>query len=405
MRLIAVSIRRYGLPAVVAAILAGLVIPANILDDSFPIKAPIPYATLISLCVWWFFGRPLHAVGIGDRLAETMAFLMPAVWLLVALASETVAPGLLYPFLFLLLHRRWLPARKLFVLAVLISCAAILLVGWYRFTTGDGGSAAEHALGYWGIKYTQSTRNADAFIPLLSLMLIVSIFAAGRLRLGASIILSTLFLMGFAALCLTYSRGGWVAFAAFLALVSLRWKRAGKYLFIFAVVGMLLVLFINLGSVTTETLPLVSRVSSLFTDSVESSNVERIRLVMYALHVISLNPVLGVGPGNFGCCFGADYLDVIGLNHPENLFLHFAAEYGVISLIGLAALVFRSIKQGMTQLAPTPWLAASMLTAGSVWYLFNSELFSIVTWCLLGIGSAVAASATREEAANGYVPG
>lgn len=387
------------------AALGGL-IPLYLLDESVWLKqvAPPLIASAIVATILTSVWSPTKGT-VGWRLA----FITFAAGYTLALAYSAVVHGVsvnaLYPLLFLAICWVRVDDALVFARTFTGSLGFIVLLGWYRFVTGDGGLVEEHALGYWGIKYTTSTRNGDALAPLLSLYVAVAVLThADRpsLALWLKGSLWVLVAMSASALALTFSRSAWVAAVVFLLLRSS--GHLARLLMLAIGTGVLLVvcyfgLLIAAPEVATnavDILALLERVRSIYDPSVDSSNVERLRLAGYALELGLTNPIVGVGAGRFDCCFAeTGYLDLAGGLHPENLFLHLLTEYGVLSSAGLLMLLMASMNIGLRSAVTAQRTAGALLGSMIVWLQLNSELPSLLVWCVLAVSVGVASDRPR----------
>jgi len=168
----------------------------------------------------------------------------------------------------------------------------------------------------------------NGFLPI---MLVCAIcFQNFRIRLlcmGASI-------LGFLALIMTFARGGWIAFALSLFVITLLFlRKKGREQF-----PNVWIRLIAIGGISVLlTVPFIPNIIIRFTEHDYGSAHSRIPLAITALKVIEKNPLLGVGIGNYKYSV-ADYdndpvRDATGQpNHVHNMYLHTAAEIGLPAL-------------------------------------------------------------------------
>ncbi|MFB3854694.1 MAG: O-antigen ligase family protein [Vicinamibacterales bacterium] len=157
-------------------------------------------------------------------------------------------------------------------------------------------------------------------------MATTAIGRSGTFR-AASAVLATLFC---AAALVLYSRLAWVTIAlvaAWLAAVAfLRWRKAALMLLVAALCGLFLV-----AAVSSR---LVSRYAASLFEVWDSPQLSmRMHGWSAALSMLSDNPFLGVGPGNYSEAY-PKYSTHRDPTHAYNMVLHVGAELG---LVGLAA--------------------------------------------------------------------
>lgn len=377
-----------------ASRLLGLLLPAYLLDESIAFKSiatPLLLAALAGLLLTSRYGS-------ADRppVARLGLFVFAAAYLSsVAVSALEHSPPInaAYPIVFAVLAIRRPAAIREFVVGFFAGTMLLVLLGWYRFVTGEGGTPSEHALGYWGIKYTLATRNSDALAPLLGMVGAVFVLsrrtaAGARQRRFIGILALVLCVP---ALALTYSRSAWLAAAAFLVLAhhgDLR--RLVKAALIVAVMGLGLLVAVNafapeLVQSIADLAALAERLRSIYDPSVDSSNDERRRLLTYAVELGWSHPLAGAGIGQFNCCYGEfGYPDLKAALHPENLFFHLWAENGIACALGLVI----AVASAALDRRPAPEasrLARAVLVTMVIWLQFNSELPSLLVWIVLGL--------------------
>lgn len=185
-------------------------------------------------------------------------------------------------------------------------------------------------------------------------------------------------------LCLTWSRGSWLAAIAgslFLlvfaprARVDLQWRRLGRNLALG--VGLMVVLVV-LGAVTgREEVWLPWRRMQQVFSAVDWSNLTRIYSMQAAWRAFLLSPVVGIGWGQFGFHFAA-VVDPLGMQAMfswpvvNNLPLAILCETGVVgagAFVWLVGRLARSIVRAMRRSAESQRRALLLLSAGTyaVW--------------------------------------
>jgi O-antigen ligase len=266
-----------------------------------------------------------------------------------------------------------------------IVVAAFTAYGLYRVFTG--------ASYYIDVFEGVATRTTASFYltALLPLVYARVVGASGVER----IIRGGLFALLAVGQVFTYTRGGWIASTCGLLFVSGRRVRA--YL-LFVLVLMLLIVtvpqevrdrFMSIFIVTDY------GVDSQFT----SSTVMRAYLLKTGLNVVRNNWLLGVGLGNY---FQHYYAYAVPgspaeAHSPHNFYVYLWAEGGIASVLsflwfygGRVRLIWRArrLVSGSDHLALLGFVGS--LVAIAVEALAEDDLNLILTWTLLGIGTALA---------------
>lgn len=370
------------------AILSGALISIYFLDDSVFLKAQL-FSLLIGVLLVWLFASGFAF----DTGAEAWRL---AVWCFAAsysislaaavITSDAVTINAIYPLLFICFCFRRPTSIRPFFFGLFIGLVALLLFGWYRFITVDGGVFSEHALGYWGIKYTEATRNSDALTPTI----VTAIAIAGlqqKQTFTTRVLLGAVLVVSLPAVLLTSSRSAWLAVIAFIFFYGGMKRRMLLHMAAVAVLGGgALMLLQNVAVDSNGNAALFERAMSIINPNIDSSNLSRSRLLMYAMELGLYNPIVGAGPGHFGayvCKLG--YPELIGAMHPENLFMHLFSEYGIVSSISLMAVLGIACRDGLRATTPEQFTAGSAMGALILWLQMNSELPSLFIWVLLGV--------------------
>lgn len=379
------------------AVLAGLLLPIYLLDESIELKTMLSPAIGGACLVWLLSSRFVRGMGSS---AWRLLLLFFVVSYMISLAASAIAVGFtlnaVYPLLFVGFCLRRPTVVRSFAFGLFVGLLGVALLGWYRFVTGEGGLISEHALGYWGVKYTEATRNSDALVPLLVSATALALIQ--RRPTGALRVLSLMALViGLPALALTFARSAWLAIIAFLLLCgSSNWRMLLRVALLAVFVG--LALFIVVSSVAPgfvadalDLVALLERLQSIYDPSIESSNSERVRLLTYAAEVGLGHPLIGAGAGQFGCCVEElGFRDLLGMRHPENLFMHLFSEFGVVPSLSALAIVTIACVRGLRAASAERRLAGAALAGLILWLQMNSELPSLFIWVLLGVIASVA---------------
>lgn len=188
---------------------------------------------------------------------------------------------------------------------------------------------------------------------------------------------------------LTFSRGGYwglgigviFAFFIFRNLIPPSFK---KKLLIFFML-LLLVAFLPFN-------PISQRILSSF-DLTEGSNQERLKIWRQSLEIITKNPVLGVGIGNYSTIISpnATYREPI---YAHNIFLDIAVETGIFNALIFAILVLLSIRSYLKKFKTDYFYSAGAisLVIFLIHSFFETPLFSVHILPLLIIVIAISAT-------------
>ncbi|HYH11271.1 MAG TPA: O-antigen ligase family protein [Thermomicrobiales bacterium] len=209
-----------------------------------------------------------------------------------------------------------------------------------------------------------------------------AILISGRLRMA---LIGSLALMSL-ALALTFSRGGWLGFAAAVAVMLLVLQRY-RWLIWMAVAGLL--------AAIPGAIFLRERILDLGGASDEPT---RFAIWRSTRAMILDSPWTGVGPDQFLYQYGRRYVEPIGwperyTSHPHNLVLDFAVRLGVGGFAALASMVAAAVAGAISGLkairTDTVRLGSlGALVAGFVHGLIDNSYFlpdlSVLFWtCLL----------------------
>jgi len=266
--------------------------------------------------------------------------------------------------------------------------------GFYGYITGNVGTEAskfwwEYAK-YWGIHYTQSTRNSDVYYPAIALCLIIPyVFTKTTKTIKFVVCLAVAFFL--AAIILSLSRGAWLSLAVVLMAV-IYFMSLNKYIGKNAIVcGMLIIAMVGVYTVKKygQIDYLVSKVlsiTSLATDeSHVSSNRDRLAIASATIGIITENP-FGVGYEGL-----RNHYKNYGLfiNHAENTYLNAFAELGVIGFVGFVVIILKPLREFYARLRRSfrtydlsMFLVCLYL---AVSYLFNVEYYGVLFWFIYSL--------------------
>lgn len=220
---------------------------------------------------------------------------------------------------------------------ILISTVLITLLGWlirlgflrYDFFV-DYALESEHMLGYWGIRYAQSTRNADYLYPLVGLA--ISLFFYTRFKFFNYILLFAFFNV---TLLASLSRGAMIiSFFSFL-LMFLSLDKRGKRFFLIFIFVCLLSNYKIISTLYNEIFSsILNSIFSLTSTESKYSNSERLIMTMQALQAATINPI-GYGIDNYSSIYKIFGFEGQIKNTAENAFLTILVERGWLSFLSI----------------------------------------------------------------------
>lgn len=267
------------------------------------------------------------------------------------------------------------------------------LYGYYGYLTGKIGNEASYfwwnTMKYWGIHYTESTRNADVHyivFPLIALMV------SEKKNLFHWVAIA---LLG-SAILLSMARNTWVCMVAVLlvnAQLGNDLKNYLKYVLI-GIVGLFAAVFLlqYFGVIDY----FAQKVLSIFnlSSGISNSNSQRADTIIVTLKTIFMHP-LGVGANQMY----KYYHDAgIWLNHAENTYLNITAELGLVASIAYTYIVINPLKRVVHKYRQSRKilieeryvLLASLYMALTM--LFNTETINCYMWIIIGLHWYILAS-------------
>jgi O-antigen ligase len=386
--LTAIAVVTYSLD--VWAIEAGMKMPLAVLITMLTIFSAVCSAILLG-------------VGRGTLASLFLWLLITLGWLLSSWTSQSVSDTAVRLLIYstAIIAAAWLSDAGLeqsIVLGMLLGVAMVVGVGFYRFVTLTGGLPAEHLLGYWGIKYLPSTRNGDAFYPLVGLGLAIAAYRGANRPATWSLL--ALILMFGVAIVLSSSRSAWLVMLLLLY-INMRSSWTVRTVASTALAaGLVPILVIVTLPETGEVMK--DRALSIFgyDEVIGSSNEERFGLLSASASVALAHP-LGTGIGNFSESVGVrSSSDGALFNHAENLLATVAVEQGLLGLLvylALTALLASSMFRGR---GATAALAAVAFGHS----LLNYEVNSWFYWMVIGAALAAPLSTQPVQASRSREP-
>jgi O-antigen ligase len=206
------------------------------------------------------------------------------------------------------------------------------------------------------------------FTPLMLCMFLFAPKRWQRLGFGAVFVLCAL------ALVMTYSRGGWLAFAfsmfILMCLLCPRW----------------IPLVMAVGVLCLPILPssILNRLLTIFNMS-DSSTYTRTYIYAAMLRLIKMNPIFGVGLGadtiKQSIAVAQTYTAKAVFIHGHNIYFQIGAESGIIGIIAFIMAVFCGMRAGGRRLRRKPTTSLQRgIIAGCISGLSGSLLFGLTDY-------------------------
>ncbi len=272
-----------------------------------------------------------------------------------------------------------------------LAAAIATLGGYVAYATGRGGAETEHALGYWGIHYLTSSRNSDAFFPLVGL-LVSGAWALGRWSRARSSTALPLALAAFwfgGAVLLSQSRSAWLAAIAGVGALTVSALR-DRVVTLQGLAAASAALLLVAASVPADVVrPLAERASTLYGGDAPSSNAERETVYRVALGEVARHP-LGVGADGLTEALGKANVTT---SWAENAYLQFAVETGWLGAsVFVTFLAAPLVAQAQNRKRGVPGMtsdraASALLVATGVFLLFNVETTNVFCWLVLSVAA------------------
>jgi len=219
-----------------------------------------------------------------------------------------------------------------------LTAAAMAVVGFMLLAQGFGEASQTF---YFGLHYSTSTRNGDAYFLLLPVFIALGFLSTANTPRPLRWLAALAFVLLTAGIGLSFSRGAWLAAAAGLGLFLLLARGHRRpvlgVLAAMAVAAVLILPQVGRGGVATMLADRAATIAQL-NGSAHNSSAERLRLLEDTARLIAASPFTGVGVGLLERAYG-DMPDVLGLAHAEDAYLTVFAEYGILGFAALVAFV------------------------------------------------------------------
>lgn len=283
------------------------------------------------------------------------------------------------------------------VVIFFVSIGIILtFYGYYGYFTGNVGDQANAFwwayAKYWGIHYTESTRNADVYYPAISMCFILP-YITRKARMAVKILTYFALVLTLSAVTLSLSRGAWIAAATVLIfgtyLIGKGQYKGKVILKKYTLFTLLFVSTIYFSYAFGDNVFLLEKLRSILVfedvDPSVSSNENRVAILLAIFDVIRYHPE-GIGLNNLRYIFPMYGLSI---NHAENNYLNILAELGVIGFAGFCILVFYPLKRlyektkTVHDVHNEGFLLANIYVI--VAYLFNVDTQGIFIWIVHGL--------------------
>ena len=274
------------------------------------------------------------------------------------------------------------------ILRILVFSGVVLgCYGYYGYITGKVGTDSQYfwwtSARYWGIHYTESTRNADVHYIAFPFIAILA-----KEQKNFKDVLMLLFFG--VAMILSMARNTWLCIFVVLLVYLFLQDDVNKKLKYMATALLAIAIGYFALSYFNMTDYFVGKVLSIFsmhrTSTVSNSNSERFNVILTTIKIIVDHP-LGVGAEGLPLYYRNEGFK---LNHAENTYLNIMAEMGLISLIAYASIVWTPItsmlrekKLGKLNERECFVLLAALYFALTIF--FNTETINCYMWIVLGI--------------------
>jgi O-antigen ligase len=397
-------------------------VPTLRLGDTSAVPYAVGFAFIIAGIVGldWLLGR--SRIRVPRRLGWGASIFAASIGISILFASQpNVALSLKYVLyvlsavlIVIVATRPQMIEKTLICLA--ISSLAVFAYGAYGYFTGETGDPIQHSFGYFGVTYTDSTRNGDMLYFQTAFWIFGALFLFGERKRFKLVWLGLTGLIAI-GIVMSLARGAWISTGfAFLLIIwqSGRVKRRTVFrtATILGLIGIFLAsLFyllngdqLNLGhnavtpSVTEDTWGLVTdRFNSIFvlSNAGGNSNQVRIDLTGKAIELALANP-LGVGVGN-ARYYLTGIVGVEVVNHVENEYLQLLIEQGILGLGAYLALIawligggLRCAKAGKSpgQAEWVGWALTGIMINWGIYGVFNIMHESTWFWLVMGLAMA-----------------
>lgn len=285
----------------------------------------------------------------------------------------------IFPFLlFLLTFKKldYMYYRKLLI-GLNISMLLVTLAGWlirlgyidFDFFFTDV-IESQYALGYWGLRYIESTRNADYLYPLIGL--VISMYFYIDKRNIVNLVLIFIFIL---TLIASESRAALIISILSLLFIFTLSNKKTKILFIFILISVISLNYEFLYNMFTSKFELILlSIFSLESIDYKFSNTSRLNIIQYALTASAFNPI-GYGIDNYSSIYHIFNFDGRVSYSAENAFLTILVERGWFALFFFLFALLAMLKKAYQRKKIT--LNKILIPMLLVYFFFNYEFNNV----------------------------
>lgn len=287
---------------------------------------------------------------------------------------------------------------------IIISGFFLFLYGTYGYITGKIGEEASSLVWknyarYFGLHYTPSTSNSDVYYFSIPLLLVFSELLFNH-HLSHRMKLLKLFLLIIltSAVLLSFSRGAWISlfftlsFGMYYAIKNRILRVNAK--FILSIILLITIFLISSYVILnmfhmqeyfkTRFVSIFSSEKSIMGLPIEFSDKDRHSLLKAGFEIF-INHPLGSGIGSFNKLS----MSIAGLpaNHPENTYLYFFSEIGILGGFAYLVLIFMPLFYFLNNRKiinnRVMWGAILISLYISIAYIFDFEVYNLYHWFLI----------------------
>lgn len=242
--------------------------------------------------------------------------------------------------------------------------------------------------------------NHTATYLVMMLALLISLLLLMEWSIRVKMLVGTVAGATVLALFLTYSRGGWIAFAACLLFLSISLKQWKPIVAVALLTTMILLGLQVTGRLWTRQITMLAHLDR------DDNALQRLKMWRGSVLSLQDRPLLGVGPRNFK---NLDYerYDMPRFDHAHSLFFTVLAEQGILGFVSLMtvlacywheAIKLRPVKDVLTRTLRHTAMGSLIvvIVAGMVNTTFRSEV-AIALCTFMALALAAAKGATSAE--------
>jgi hypothetical protein len=230
----------------------------------------------------------------------------------------------------------------------------------------------EFNIGYWGIRYTESTRNSDYLYPLIGL----AISTYFNINQKKNIFYSILIFIFIVSLLASLSRG---AIVISVVLILINFSLSTKIQKIQSILIVTFLVLMNYGYIVdmfdSKYNAIIYSMSSFESTEGRFSNTGRMNILANSFLASIYNPV-GYGINNYSSIYDIYNLDTRISNSAENAYVTILVERGWLSFIFFLMAFYKFFKRAY--IASHITLNKILLPMLAIYFLFNYELNTVL---------------------------